>query len=70
LFDYNIAVGAPDTANTNHHFLAELSVDVIGELDFNIRFVWDRVGDPQADDNGDVPENDDLYLTFGVKFTF
>ncbi len=68
--DYRAQSAVPDIANTNQHFEAIVSVDVIGELDVELTFVWDRVGDPEPDSSGDLPKQDDFRLFVGLGFTF
>jgi len=68
--DYRLQSAVPDIANTNHHLEAVLSVDVIGDLDLDLTFVWDRVGDPQPDSSGDRPTKNDFRLFVGLGFSF
>lgn len=70
ILDYRTQSAVPDIANTNQHLEAIVSVDVIGDLDFELTFVWDRVGDPEPDSSGDVPKKDDFRLVLGLGFTF
>jgi len=67
---YSAQIGIPDTLDTNQHAEAGLEIDVTGSLDLDLLFVWDRVGKPQAEDNGVVPKNDDFRLTIGFGFDF
>lgn len=48
----------------------KLSVDLVGDLDLDIAFVWDRVNRPAADSGGDVPEKDDYRTTIGLGWSF
>jgi putative salt-induced outer membrane protein YdiY len=69
-FNYNVQIGVPDTVNTNQHLDVGFSVDLIGELDLDLTFVWDRVGDPQPDAAGNVPKKDDFRLSLGLGLSF
>lgn len=70
ILEYRIDVGLDDLTGTNHHAVTTLSIDLTKVLDLDVSFIWDRVGKPQRDDDGDVPEKDDfrLVLGFGVDF--
>jgi hypothetical protein len=68
--DYRVQSAVPDIADTNHHLEVILSVDVIGDLDLDLTFVWDRVGDPQPDSSGNRPQRDDFRLFVGLGFSF
>ncbi len=67
---YRVDIGIPDTANTNQHLEATFTVDVIGNLDLDIRFVWDRIGNPQRGADGNLPEQDDFRIMFGLGWDF
>ena len=78
-YDYNFAIANADAGGYNHHMLAGLSFDLIGDLDFDISFVWDRVQDPRpypdpndpSDPPGEItPERDDYRLMFGLGYSF
>ncbi len=68
--DYTVQVGVPETKDTNQHALALFSIELMDVLDLDLTFVWDRVGDPAADSNGVVPENDDFRFTVGLGIEF
>ena len=53
-----------------HHLLTTLSTGLIGDLDLDVSFVWDRTQKPQARADGSVPEKDDFRLMVGVGFEF
>ncbi len=53
-----------------HHFDTGLDFDLIGNLDFNISWVWDRVQDPRPLEDGSLPEQDDYRLIFGLGWDF
>ena len=39
-------------------------------LDLDVSFIWDRVGKPQRDNDGDTPEKDDFRLVVGLGVDF
>jgi len=68
-FDYNITVPTRDTHSYNHHLATIVSVDVIGDLDLDVTFVWDRVNNPVF--NGTTqPKQDDFRTTVGLAYSF
>lgn len=70
-FDYSAQVGVPNLKNTYHHANGVLSVDVLGDiLDFDVSATWDRTESPQADAEGNVPNRDDLRISFGLGVEF
>ncbi len=69
-FDYSITAAVPETHRYNHSFITRLSVDLIGGLDLDLGFVWDRVNDPAADGDGNVPRKDDYRTTIGLGWSF
>jgi hypothetical protein len=69
-FRYGISLGLSDLDNTNHHLITTLSLDVWGDIDLDLTFQWDRIGDPQRDAAGDVPDNDDFRMSVGLGWDF
>ena len=67
---YNVAIGLPDTTDTNQHAELIFSHDLWKDLDIDITFVWDRVGDPQADSDDVVPQTDDFRMSVGIGWDF
>ena len=66
-----ILEGNPNLKNTYHHANGVLSVDVLGDiLDFDVSATWDRTESPQADAEGNVPNRDDLRISFGLGVEF
>ena len=50
--------------------MARLSIDLIEDFDLDVTFQWDRIGDPQRDADGVLPEQDDFQTTVGVGWKF
>lgn len=53
-----------------HHFDTGVDFDLIGNLDFNVSWVWDRVQDPRPLEDDTVPEQDDYRIIFGLGWDF
>ena len=53
-----------------HHILTTLSTDLIGDLDLDVSFVWDRTQKPQQRADGTFPEKDDYWLMVGLEYEF
>ena len=59
-----------DSGQYQHHILTTLSTDLIGDLDLDVSFVWDRTQKPEARADGTVPEKDDYRLILGLAYEF
>jgi putative salt-induced outer membrane protein YdiY len=68
--DYNVTVPLPESNSYNSRLSAVIEVDLIWDFDLEVRFVWDRVNDPKADDTGEVPQKDDFRTTVGLGWEF
>jgi len=78
-YDYRFQFGNEDIGRYTHHMLAGFSFELIGDLDFDISLVWDRVEEPRpypdpSDDSDPArlitPEKDDYRLVFGLGYSF
>ncbi len=67
---YTIGIGVPNSASTNHHLLTGISIDLIGDLDLDVSFQWDRIGQPRTNADGTVPKKDDFRTTIGFGWEF
>jgi len=45
-------------------------IDLLGELELDVSFIWDRIEEPQPLSDGSIPEKDDIRLSFGVSYEF
>jgi len=52
------------------HLDSTLSIDLIGDLDLDVTFQWDRVGDPQRSSSGDLPDQNDFRYSVGLGVDF
>jgi putative salt-induced outer membrane protein YdiY len=68
--DYSITIPVPDTQNYNHHLQAMFSIDLVGSLELDISFIWDRFNNPLTDSNGVTPKKDDFRTVIGIGFDF
>lgn len=67
---YSAEVGLENAANTNQEAALQLTFDFVLDLKFDFRVLWKRVGRPEADAGGEVPDRDDLRLDLGVSWKF
>ena len=59
-----------ESGTYQHHLLTTLSTDLIGDIDFDVSFVWDRTENPPPSADGTTPKQDDFRLMVGVGFEF
>jgi putative salt-induced outer membrane protein YdiY len=69
-FLYSASIGIPETDQTIMHGEAIFSFEVTQLLDLDVAWIWDRVQNPQPNEDGTVPEKDDVKLTVGVGIDF
>ncbi len=50
-------------------FIARYRKEITGSLDFDVSFMWDRVGQPTTDAEGNTPKPDDYRLMIGIKWS-
>jgi hypothetical protein len=55
---------------TSHHGAAMLEFEVTDVFEITISAIYDRIEQPVAEENGDVPESNDLQLTVGMMVEF
>lgn len=59
-------VAIPDPKLSTHHATLLLTIDFFRDIfELSSSLTWDRVESPKANEDGTVPERDDLRLTFG-----
>jgi len=69
-FDYDIQVGVPNTQDTNFNLTFTLEWDAWKDFELQMSFVWNYIGLPRPDDNGDTPLNSDFRMVFGIAWDF
>ena len=67
---YDALFADQESGTYSHHVDTGLEIDLVGELDFNIAWIWDRIRDPRPLEDGTVPEQDDTRLVFGLGWSF
>ncbi|MEM8711350.1 MAG: DUF481 domain-containing protein [Planctomycetota bacterium] len=67
---YEVTAPVPDVEEFNHHLLLNLAVDLPGDLDLDIAFIWDRVNEPALNNDGVRPQPDDFRTTIGLGWSF
>ena len=70
LVDYNFQIVDKDAGRYTHHFVTAVSTDLIGDVDLDISFIWDRIQDPQVDSDNVVPDKNDYQLVVGLGLEF
>jgi hypothetical protein len=69
-FDYSALFTDEENGAYNHRLDTGVDFDLIGNLDFNIAWIWDRTEDPRRREDGSTPEQDDYKLIFGLGWDF
>jgi hypothetical protein len=70
LLQFHMTFLNKESGTYQHHLLTTLSTDLIGDLDIDISFVWDRTQNPQKRADGTTPEKDDYRFIFGLSYDF
>ena len=69
-FRYDFQIVKKASGSYIHRMVPALETELTDWLDLDLSFVWDRIQDPQADADGDVPDQDDYYfiVALGIEF--
>ena len=70
LVDYRFQLVEEESGLYTHYFITTVSTELIGDLDLDVSFIWERVEKPRPDEFNNVPEKDDYQLVFGVSYEF
>lgn len=65
---YNLNWASDDAGGTRHTNELGFDIDLIADLDFSVKAIWEHVSDTKADSDGVVPERDDYKLHFGFSY--
>jgi hypothetical protein len=68
--EYSITYPLTSDISPNHHANAGISIELNDTLNLDLAFTWDRVGNPERDSGGELPEKDDYRLTVGLGVEF
>ncbi|MBW2425442.1 MAG: DUF481 domain-containing protein, partial [Deltaproteobacteria bacterium] len=69
-FDYKLQLVATDLGKTSHHTAGILSFELWDPLDLDVGAYWDRIEQPEKDNDGERPKRDDFRLTVGLSLDF
>lgn len=69
IFSYNISIGSPPNDNIQH-LVATFEIDLFKDIDLDITFQWDRVGEPRPEADGTVPQKSDVRVSLGLTWDF
>jgi putative salt-induced outer membrane protein YdiY len=70
IFSYGIRFVNEDSGKYNSHMETGFDIDLVSDLEFSVKYIWDRTQEPTADQNGDIPDRDDSRLVFGLTWDF
>ena len=59
-----------ESGTYTHHIDTGLEIELIGDLDFNVSWIWDHIQNPRPLEDGTLPEQDDTRLVFGLGWSF
>ena len=68
--DYRATLAEEASGGFTHHFDTGLEIELTSRLDLDLSFIWDFVEDPQNDEEGVTPEQNDYRLILGVGWEF
>jgi putative salt-induced outer membrane protein YdiY len=68
--NYRFFIVDEESGQYTHHFVTGFEFALIGSLDFDVTFVWDRIQKPQQNSDGTLPKQDDYRLNFALSFDF
>jgi putative salt-induced outer membrane protein YdiY len=68
--EYRFFIVDEESGQYTHHFVTGFEFDLIGSLDFDVTFVWDRIQKPRPNSDDTFPEKDDYRLNLALGFDF
>lgn len=71
-FDFRYTGRLVDEENGQyiHNLVTTLSSDIVGELDLDLTWQWDRTQKPAQAADGSTPDQDDYRFTVGISYEF
>jgi putative salt-induced outer membrane protein YdiY len=70
LFEYRSQLAFSGDIGDSSHLSTTLSVDVVGDLDLDVTFIWDHNSKPATNVDGETPKPDGLRLEVGFGWSF
>jgi len=70
LFEFRFQFVDEVSGRYNHYMITTLSIDLVGDLDLDLSFVWDYVARPQPAEDGTIPKQDDFQVMFGLSYEY
>ncbi|MGF1697268.1 DUF481 domain-containing protein [Vibrio lamellibrachiae] len=67
-YDLNWASNASGGVRHSNHF--SFDMELVDDLDFTVKFIWDHNSNPKVDSDGNIPDRNDYKLNFGLTFDF
>jgi putative salt-induced outer membrane protein YdiY len=67
---YSAFFTGEESGTYTHHLDTGLVIDLIGDLDFNVSWIWDHIQEPRPLEDGSIPKQDDTRLVFGLGWSF
>ncbi len=65
--EYGLRFGLGDHGGNVHHAQLLFEFDLLGDLDFEFSFTWDRISNPKEDQEGNTPRKDDYVMAYGLS---
>ena len=70
LLDYSFFIVNEESGSYTHHLSTGFEIDLWGDFDFDITWVWDRIQNPQEMAGGIDPVQDDFRMIFALGYKF
>lgn len=70
VFQYNAKFVSEESGSVIHHLETGIDIEVVKDFDIELKAIVDRVEDPIPDENGVLPESDDVLLIVGLEYSF
>lgn len=72
--EYNFSYTGQFTDSANgsdtHHSVSTFEIELTNLLELDLSLIWDRVSNPQPDEDGIVPDQDDIRFVTGLGLDF
>ncbi len=70
IFSYSTTWGNEASGGYTHHLVTTFESEIIGSLDFDVSFIWDRISNPTVAEDGTIPFKDDYQLILGIGYEY